>query len=86
MVDFRYIFFGEHLRNDPTDCRFDIPICGFQSSVKSFEIPGQPVEGYFLVGLRHLQNKTYRTLINGQHIQHQVLNLVVNNTMCGFPT
>ena len=71
MVDFRYIFFGEHLGNDPTDLDSTFPFVGFQSSVKSFEIPGQPVEGYFLVGVRDLQTKHTRTLINGQHIQHQ---------------
>jgi hypothetical protein len=73
MAGFRYIFFGEHLGDDPGDLNSGFPFVGFQSSVKSFEIPGQPVDGYFLVAVNDLQKKYTRTLINGQTIPHTTI-------------
>ena len=69
MADFAYIEYHEHLGDDASDIDTNFPFMGSISSVKSFNIQGQPLDGYFLISTYELQTPLTEILINDKDVR-----------------
>jgi hypothetical protein len=69
--DFAVIVFNEHLGDKKGDIDTSFPFMGFMSSVKEFNIDGEPLNGYIIIHTSDMFWPVPRILINDRDLPGQ---------------